>query len=76
MAKAVITGDLVHTPLQFAYPAASSRPDFDPAMATQTRERFVASEANTETLVLGTHFPPPTSGLLRNRDGVISFEAS
>jgi glyoxylase-like metal-dependent hydrolase (beta-lactamase superfamily II) len=68
---AVITGDLAHTPLQFAHPEATSRPDFDPAMATETRERYVAELADSDVLVLGTHFNPPTGGHLRTHaDGV------
>lgn len=69
---AIITGDFIHTPLQFAHPEAASRPDFDPAQATETRRRYVAELANTDTLVLGTHFGPPTAGYIKD-DGAISF---
>lgn len=70
---AVITGDFVHTPLQLAHPDAASSPDADPAQATATRERYVAELANTEVLVLGTHFAPPTAGYIKDEDGVVSF---
>ncbi len=59
---ALILGDLVHTPLQFAFPEAPSNPDYDPAQATDTRRRIVSEHGNEPTLLLGTHFAPPTAG--------------
>ncbi|MFB6550578.1 MULTISPECIES: MBL fold metallo-hydrolase [unclassified Streptomyces] len=61
-ADALITGDCVHHPVQFAHPAMGSCVDIDPALAESTRRTLLASLAGTETLVLGTHFPPPTAG--------------
>ena len=64
--SAIITGDAVHSPLQFTYPSVSAEiADHDSDEATRTRERLVAELADTETLVLGTHFPTPTAGHLR-----------
>lgn len=64
--SALITGDAVHSPLQFTYPAASAEiADHDSAEATRTRERLLAELAGTDTVVLGTHFPTPTAGRLR-----------
>jgi len=69
--EALITGDLVHTPLQFAHPDASSRPDADPGQATATRRRYVEELSETDVLILGTHFAPPSAGHLRtDADGV------
>lgn len=63
---ALITGDAVHSPLQFTYPNVSAEiADHDSDQATRTRERLVSELADTETLVLGTHFPTPTAGHLR-----------
>ncbi len=61
---ALITGDIVHTPLQLAYPEASSRSDGDPERAIATRKRYLAEVTGSDILVLGTHFPPPTGGHL------------
>ncbi len=72
---AVITGDFIHTPLQFAHPEASSNPDHDKAQATATRERYVTELANTETLVLGSHFAPPTSGKIKQNQGKTTFQS-
>lgn len=66
-AAAVITGDLVHHPLQLAAPERSSFADTDPVLATRTRREFVDTYADTGTIVFGTHFSP-TGGLL-HREG-------
>lgn len=64
-ATALITGDCVHHPVQFTDPAITSCVDTDPQQATRTRQRLFAALADTETLLLGTHFPAPTGGLVR-----------
>ena len=65
-ATALITGDAVHSPLQFTYPSVSAEiADHDSDEATRTRENLLERLADTDTLVLGTHFPTPTAGHLR-----------
>lgn len=66
--EAVITGDLVHHPAQFAEPGWTDKADSDPALADRTRRDFMARYADTPTLVIGTHFAGPTAGRLV-RDG-------
>ncbi len=39
--KAVLTGDLIHSPLQARYPELSMRADYDPAQAAVTRRHFL-----------------------------------
>lgn len=65
--RAVVTGDLVHHPVQFAAPEIPSAADEDAALATATRRAFVDRYADTGTLVVGTHFPSPTAGWLTRR---------
>ena len=65
--SAVITGDMVHSPVQFARPEWSSVADTDSAEAVRSRERLVAIAGGATTLVIGTHFPPPTAGTSRAR---------
>jgi glyoxylase-like metal-dependent hydrolase (beta-lactamase superfamily II) len=60
--EAVITGDLMHHPVQCCEPDRATRFDVDPAMARLTRRRFLAEQADRNVLVLGTHFPEPTGG--------------
>ncbi|MEU6745306.1 MBL fold metallo-hydrolase [Spirillospora sp. NPDC046719] len=61
-ATALITGDCIHHPVQFAHPAIGSCVDIDPEQSEATRRQLLASLAGSGTLVLGTHFPPPTAG--------------
>ena len=61
-AEAVITGDLMHHPIQCAEPQWQSRYDSDPELARRTRRRFLEAQADRPVLVLGTHFAAPTGG--------------
>ncbi len=60
--KAVITGDLMHHPVQIACPNVHSNADGDKDLAARTRETFVRSQALSGALVIGSHFSDPTSG--------------
>ncbi|MEM8923230.1 MAG: MBL fold metallo-hydrolase [Actinomycetota bacterium] len=62
--RAVITGDMVHNPLQIADPELSSMFDTDPDQARITRRAVFPQWADGETLVIGTHFGSPTAGTL------------
>jgi len=59
---AVITGDLMHHPVQAAHPDWGSSADVDAEEAQATRQAFLARYAGTPTLILGTHFATPTAG--------------
>ncbi len=59
---AVITGDLMHSPIQIAVPDWMANFDMDRAQAAQQRARFVRDSADRPILVIGTHFPQPTAG--------------
>jgi glyoxylase-like metal-dependent hydrolase (beta-lactamase superfamily II) len=60
--QAVITGDLMHHPIQCSEPDRLVKFDSDAAMARETRRRFLACCAADRSLVLGTHFAHPTAG--------------
>ena len=62
---AVITGDLIHSPLQMRYPELSPRFDTDPLMAGKTRRAFLESYCDTPTLCCTIHFPAPSMGLVK-----------
>ncbi|MFF2921070.1 MBL fold metallo-hydrolase [Streptomyces celluloflavus] len=62
--SAVVTGDCVHHPVQLHRPGITSCVDFDAAQATRSRRDLLAALAGTEVLLLGSHFPPPTAGLV------------
>jgi glyoxylase-like metal-dependent hydrolase (beta-lactamase superfamily II) len=62
-ARALITGDAFHTPLQFSSPHLAATPfDSDSEQSTETRIGLIKNLINSDVLVLGTHFPPPTGG--------------
>ncbi|MBF6061227.1 MBL fold metallo-hydrolase [Nocardia terpenica] len=68
-AEALITGDCVHHPIQLAHPDIVSCIDIDPARAVATRHALLESLADTETLLLGSHFPSPTAGRVIRAEG-------
>jgi glyoxylase-like metal-dependent hydrolase (beta-lactamase superfamily II) len=67
--EAVITGDLMHHPIQMAEPHWCSHFDVDPEQARKTRRAFCERYADRPIAVLGTHFHHPTSGrIVTHRD--------
>ena len=67
---AVMTGDLIHVPLQARYPELSPRFDTDQAAAAVTRRAFLERYCDTATLCCTAHFPSPSSGrITRWNDG-------
>lgn len=60
--SALITGDFVHHPCQLARPAWSFVFDSDREAARAQRLHMFAELADTETLVIGTHFSTPAAG--------------
>nr|WP_326847268.1 MBL fold metallo-hydrolase [Streptomyces kaniharaensis] len=67
--RALITGDSIHHPVQLSHPHVHSCVDTDPATAVRTRARLLDALADTDTLLLGTHFPQPTAGTVRRENG-------
>lgn len=59
---AYVTGDMLHSPIQFAHPEWRSIADTDPDEAVRSRQWLVREVAGTPTRVIGTHFAAPTVG--------------
>jgi glyoxylase-like metal-dependent hydrolase (beta-lactamase superfamily II) len=59
---AVMTGDVLHSPLQARYPELSSRFDVDMALSAKTRRQFFERYCDTATLCCTAHFPSPSIG--------------
>jgi len=74
-ADAVITGDLMHHPIQCRYPEWDNRFDYDGPMAKRTRRAFCERYADSGVLVFGTHFAPPSAGRISRADGSFRFTA-
>jgi glyoxylase-like metal-dependent hydrolase (beta-lactamase superfamily II) len=60
--RAIVTGDMMHHPIQFERPGDIARFDMNQQVARDTRVRFVDSVANSGTLIIGSHFNEPTGG--------------
>lgn len=61
-ADAVITGDMIHSPLQARYPELGMRADYDSPTAGVSRRQLFGHVCDTSTLVCTAHFPSPSSG--------------
>jgi glyoxylase-like metal-dependent hydrolase (beta-lactamase superfamily II) len=59
---AVMSGDLMHCPIQCLHPEWTAWPDWDPAEAKRTRRSFLERYCETDTLVCTAHFPLPSAG--------------
>jgi glyoxylase-like metal-dependent hydrolase (beta-lactamase superfamily II) len=64
--EALITGDMIHHPLQLAYPDRGM--DLDEKQGAATRRALLSDAADRKVLMIGTHFPSPAAGLVV-RDG-------
>jgi glyoxylase-like metal-dependent hydrolase (beta-lactamase superfamily II) len=66
--SAVITGDVAHHPCQIAHPDWASASDFDPDQARSSRWNLWERFADTDTLIIGSHYADPVAGRIR-REG-------
>lgn len=67
-ADAVITGDMVHSPLQMKYPELGMMADWDSEQAGRSRRSLFGQVCDSSTLVCTAHFPSPSTGRIV-RDG-------
>ena len=65
---AIITGDMVHSPLQMKYPEMGMMADWDSEQAGRSRRRLFGQVCDTSTLFCTAHFPSPSAGRIV-RDG-------
>jgi len=61
----VLSGDVVHHPIQIAYPEWNSRFCVDPDLSRKSRQAFVARHADQDTLILPAHFASPAAGRIK-----------
>jgi glyoxylase-like metal-dependent hydrolase (beta-lactamase superfamily II) len=72
---AVITGDMIHHPSQFAHPDWMSLFDGDQKAANARRRTMFEQWADKPILVIGTHFAAPTAGHVKRDGATYRFEA-
>ncbi|HEX3206626.1 MAG TPA: MBL fold metallo-hydrolase [Propionibacteriaceae bacterium] len=63
--SAVITGDVMHHPCQIAYPDWGAS-DFDGSQAQASRSHLIERFADSDTLIIGSHFADPVAGRIRS----------
>ena len=62
---AVLSGDVIHHPLQVKYPEWSAAFCEDPELSAICRRHFIEAHADTDVVILPAHFPAPTAGHIR-----------
>lgn len=66
---ALITGDMVHSPIQMRYPELGMQADWDSKQAGESRREIFGRFCETSTLLCTAHFPSPSTGrIVRWRD--------
>jgi len=60
--RAVMCGDLMHSPIQCRFPEWHFWIDADRRLAVDTRRRFLQASCDSGRLVLTAHFPAPSMG--------------
>jgi glyoxylase-like metal-dependent hydrolase (beta-lactamase superfamily II) len=70
---AVVTGDLMHHPIQCRYPEWDDNFDVDGPQAKKTRREFCERYADGKTTVIGTHFATPSAGKIVKKDDSFRF---
>jgi glyoxylase-like metal-dependent hydrolase (beta-lactamase superfamily II) len=68
-ARALVTGDLAHHPVQWAEPGWGQLADFDVPAAVRTRQRILDEYGDTGVTVIGSHYAGPVAGYLTKQDG-------
>jgi hypothetical protein len=61
----LITGDMIHSPIQAKYPELGMRADYDSRQAGQTRRQVFDRFCDSSTLMCVVHFPSPSTGRVR-----------
>jgi len=72
--EAVMTGDMIHSPIQCPYPDWAFKYDFDKAQAVATRRAVLEAAAEHRHLVMTAHFPAPSAGYVEVRGDVFKFD--
>ena len=66
---AIITGDMIHSPLQAHRPELGMMSDYDPDLAGRSRRALLDEICDTPTLLCTAHFPSPSIGRVTRRGG-------
>ena len=70
----MVTGDLIHHPIQCGHPEWKTNFDIDLDQACSTRRSFLQRCAEERMTFIGTHFASPTVGRIVKRGDAFRFE--
>ena len=70
---AVMSGDVIHHPIQCAAPWLSNAADYDKAAALATRLKLLERLADTPSILLTGHFPASTAGRVISNGSAFRF---
>jgi glyoxylase-like metal-dependent hydrolase (beta-lactamase superfamily II) len=73
---AFITGDMIHSPIQGRYPELGMFADYDSAEAGKTRRKIFDQFCEQSTIICASHFPAPSTGLVRRWGDGYKFVAA
>jgi glyoxylase-like metal-dependent hydrolase (beta-lactamase superfamily II) len=71
--RLVLAGDLLHTPLQCAFPEWDMLYCVDRQASARTRVRLLSEWATSGTVIMPSHFPSPSAGIVERKNGAFSF---
>lgn len=71
--QALITGDMVHSPLQIKYPEIGMISDYDSAEAGRTRRSIFAQCCDDDILLCTAHFPGNPIGRVQQQGSAFRF---
>jgi len=71
---ALLSGDVIHHPIQLADPALAIHDEYDHALSEAVRRRLIEKLTDVDTLLLAAHVPAPTAGRVVSRKGVPTFQ--
>jgi len=72
--EAVMSGDLMHCPIQCAYLNWIAVSDENPHLAAITRQNFLTDNCDRNRLVMTAHFPEPSIGRIVKADDAFQFD--
>lgn len=72
--RAIMLGDMIHSPVQCQHPEWTVQADWDANLAKQTRRQMMSQLCEESTLILTAHFPLPSAGWFRRSGDAFTFE--
>ena len=73
---ALITGDMIHSPIQGRHPELGMRADYDSRQAGETRRKVFDRFSEAPTLLCMSHFPMPSTYRVHRAGSGYKFAAT